>query len=80
MEVIIMDSGLPIRNPDQLQLVGSSGGATDNGALILFDNFVVPFEGNIRFRSPNKMRTAVYDRVVTFQVNEPGRWVLRIDL
>ncbi|GAA4440512.1 hypothetical protein GCM10023188_37850 [Pontibacter saemangeumensis] len=39
-----------------------------------------PFEGNIRFKAPNKLGTVVYDREVRFKVNEPGQWTLRIDL
>jgi hypothetical protein len=73
-ELVIMDSGVNLRNPESLQMIGSSG------SHIGFENYVVPFEGRIRFRSPNKMNTAIYEREITFKVNEPGRWVVKIDI
>lgn len=79
-EFIIMDSGINIRNPQDLQMIGSSGSQTNDGSRIIFENFVVPFEGTIRFKSPNKMNTVVYERVVSFKINEAGSWVVRIEI
>ncbi|WP_276498124.1 hypothetical protein [Pontibacter litorisediminis] len=79
-ELVIMDSGLALRNPQDLLMVGSSGSQTSDGSRIIFENFVLPFEGTVRFKSPNKMNTVIYERVVNFKINEAGRWVVRIDI
>lgn len=80
VEVVIMDGGLNLRSPEDLQMIGSSGAPVSNNSHIGFDNVVLPFSGSIRFKSPNKMKTVIYDREVNFKINEPGRWVLRIDI
>ncbi len=80
VEIVVMNSGMPIRNLDDLQLIGSSGTTVSSNNFVGFDNINLPFEGNIRFKAANKLGTAVYDREVRFVVNDPGRWVLRITL
>ncbi|MFD2248134.1 hypothetical protein [Pontibacter ruber] len=80
VEVVIMGSGAPIRNPDDLQLLGNSGSPVTAGSYMGFDQINLPFEGTVRFKAPNKLNTVVYDREVRFAVNEPGYWVLKIDL
>lgn len=80
VEVVVMSSGTPIRNVEDMQMTGNSGTTTSAGSYMGFDNVSVPFEGNIRFKAPNKMNTAVYDREVRFEVDEPGKWTLRIDI
>ncbi|WP_139307977.1 hypothetical protein [Pontibacter flavimaris] len=79
-ELVIMDSGLPLRNPQDLQMTGSSGSQVSDGSHILFENFGLPFEGTVRFKSPNKMNTVIYERVISFKINEAGRWVVRVDI
>lgn len=79
-ELVIMDSGLPIRNPQDLQMIGSSGSQISDGSRIIFENFVLPFEGTVRFKSPNKMNTVIYERVINFKINEVGSWVVRVEL
>jgi len=80
VEILIMNSGAPVRNIEDLQMVGSSGSPVSSSSYNGFDNVTFPFEGNIRFKASNKMGTAVYDREVRFKVNEPGHWTLRVDL
>ncbi|WP_266204344.1 hypothetical protein [Pontibacter kalidii] len=79
-ELVIMDSGLMLRDPQDLQMIGSSGSQLSDGSRILFENFVLPFEGTVRFKSPNKMNTVIYERVISFKVNEAGRWVVRVEI
>ena len=79
-ELVIMDSGLALRNPQDLQMEGSSGSQTSDGSRIIFENFVVPFEGTVRFKSPNKMNTVIYERVINFKINEAGSWIVNVDL
>jgi hypothetical protein len=85
-ELVFMDSGVNLRNPENLQMIGSSGSQLSSGSHIGFDNYVVPFEGRIRLRSPkssdrlNRMNTAIFEREIIFKVNEPGRWVVKICL
>ncbi|WP_242927635.1 hypothetical protein [Pontibacter vulgaris] len=80
VEIEVINSGQPIRNLDDLQLLGSSGTPVSSNNFLGFDNIILPFEGNIRFKAANKLGTVVYDREVRFVVNDPGRWVLRITL
>lgn len=80
IEVILKDAGLPVQGLEDLQLAGSSGGLVTTGSYLGFDNVVYPFEGTIRFKSPNKLRSVVYERLVTFKVEQPGNWVVRVDL
>jgi hypothetical protein len=79
IEVVVMDGGMPVRNLEDLQMLGSSGSNTALSNFQGFDNYSLPFEGYIKYRSVNKMGSVVYDREVRFVVNEPGKWVLRID-
>lgn len=80
VEVVIMSSGVALRDVVDMRMVGSSGTPLSSSSYIGFDNVSFPFEGNIRFKASNKMGTVVYDREVRFEVNEPGRWTLRVDL
>jgi hypothetical protein len=80
VEVVIMGSGAPLRSPDDLSLIGSSGSPVTAGSYMGFDQINVPFEGTIRFKAPNKLNTVVYDREVRIAINEPGYWMLKIDL
>ena len=80
VEVVIMSSGVALRDVEDMRMVGSSGTPLSSSSYIGFDNVSFPFEGNIRFKASNKMGTVVYDREVRFEVNEPGRWTLRVDL
>ncbi|PTX19408.1 hypothetical protein C8N40_104139 [Pontibacter mucosus] len=79
-ELVIMDGGLAVRNPQDLQMIGSSGSQISDGSRIIFENFVLPFEGTVRFKSPNKMNTVIYERVINFRINEAGSWVVRVEL
>ncbi|WP_162425662.1 hypothetical protein [Pontibacter pudoricolor] len=79
VEVVVMDGGMPVRNLEDLQMIGSSGSSTALSNFQGFDNYSLPFEGYIKYRSVNKMGSVVYDREVRFVMNEPGKWVLRID-
>lgn len=80
VEVVIMNSGVTMRNIEDMQMIGSSGSPMSSSSYIGFDNVVFPFVGNIRFKAPNKLGMVVYCREVRFKVNEPGRWTLRVDL
>lgn len=80
VEVVIMSSGVTLRNVEDMQMIGSSGSPMSSSTYMGFDNVTFPFEGNIRFKAPNKLGTVVYDREVRFKVNEPGHWTLRVDL
>ena len=80
VEIVVMEGGTPLRNLEDLQMTGSSGSSTALNNFQGFDNFSLPFEGYIKFRSVNKMGSVVYDREVRFVLNDPGKWVLRMDL
>ena len=80
VEIVIMNSGITLRNVEDMQMIGSSGSPMSSSTYMGFDNVNFPFEGNNRFKAPNKLGTVVYDREVRFKVNEPGQWTLRIDL
>ncbi|NEM98687.1 hypothetical protein [Pontibacter burrus] len=80
IEVVVMDSGLPLRNISELQLMGSSGSTVSLSNFQSFENVTLPFEGTVRFKSANKMGTVVYDREVRFIITEVGTWLLRIDV
>ena len=80
IEVVVIESGLPLSNLEDLQLIGSSGSTQSLHNFQSFENVTLPFEGFIKFRSANKMNSAIYDREVRFFINDPGKWVLRIDL
>ena len=80
VEVVIVSAGVTLRGVEEMQMVGSSGTPLSSNSYIGFDNVSFPFAGNIRFKASNKMGTVVYDREVRFEVNEPGRWTLRVDL
>lgn len=80
VEVVIMSSGVTLRNVEDMQMIGSSGSPMSSSTYMGFDNVTFPFERNIRFKAPNKLGTVVYDREVRFKVNEPGHWTLRVDL
>ncbi|WP_347158292.1 hypothetical protein [Pontibacter chitinilyticus] len=80
VQVQITRLGSQIGSVEDLQLTGSSGATMTNGSFTGFDNINLPFEGSVRFRAANKMNSAVYDREVKFVVEEPGKWVLRIEI
>ena len=79
VEILVMESGMPLRNLDNLQMIGSSGSTVSTSNYQGFENISLPFEGYVKYSSRNKMGTVVYDREVRFVMNEPGKWVLRID-
>ncbi|HEY4650317.1 MAG TPA: hypothetical protein VIG72_02835 [Pontibacter sp.] len=80
IEVVVMDSGVPLRNLLDLQMTGSSGSTESLSNYQAFRNVSLPFEGYIKFKSANKMGTVVYDREVRFTITEAGKWQLRIDV
>jgi hypothetical protein len=80
VDVIVMQAGRVLRNVEDLQLVGNSGNPINSGNFIGFENMIIPFEGTVRFKSPNLMGTTMQDREVRFTIMEKGRWVLKLDL
>ncbi len=80
VEIIVMSSGMPVHTAEDLQLIGNSGTTVSSGSYMGFDNISVPFEGYVRFKAPNKMKTVLYDREVRFVVTEPGHWTVRVDI
>lgn len=79
VEIVVMESGMPLRNLDNLQMIGSSGSTVSTSNYQGFENISLPFEGYVKYSSRNKMGTVVYDREVRFIMNDPGKFVLRID-
>ncbi|MHA6248959.1 hypothetical protein ACXYMU_13530 [Pontibacter sp. CAU 1760] len=80
VEVLVMSQGMKVRNIEDLQMIGSSGTPVITTNYTGYDYVSFPFEGNVRFKAPNKLGTMVYDREVRFTVTEPGRWVIKLDL
>jgi len=53
VEIVITSSGMPMRDVQDLQMIGSSGSPVSSGSYIGFDNVTFPFEGNVRFKASN---------------------------
>jgi hypothetical protein len=80
LEVVVMRSGVPVRNLEDFNIMGNSGNPVTSGNYFGMDNINFPFQGNVRFAATNKLNTVKYTREVSFEISEPGYWVLRITI
>ena len=56
----------------------SSGTEFNMGSDIGYADMSLPYRINIRFDTPNKMRTAILKVVVTVEITKPGDWIIEI--
>ena len=80
VEVMVVRSGVPFRNLEDFTIMSNSGTPVTSGNYLGIDNANFPLQGSIRFAAMNKLNTVKYSREVSFEITEPGYWVLRITI
>ncbi len=64
---------------EDLNLVGSSGVEFNYGSITGFQNVNFPFQCKLTYKSWNPLQTVLYDRVLEFEISEPGSWEIKIE-
>jgi hypothetical protein len=64
--------------PEDIQLAGNSGSTIFSMPRVGYEDVIFPFQGSIRYKAWNKLRTAQIEILLEIEISQPGSWVVEI--
>jgi hypothetical protein len=63
---------------EDFRVIGSSGKETIINSKIGYENVSFPFNGTVKYRTWNKLRTAKFEVFLEIEIMEPGNWIIEM--
>lgn len=81
IEIRITRNAVRWNGYQNMVMMGNPGVEYNSGNQVGYKNIAVfPFEGSVSMRVPNLFNSSSYAVLFEFQINEPGRWIVTIDV
>jgi hypothetical protein len=74
IKVEFLQNGRTNHTIEDLIIYGSSGDEQSISSYVSWKNVVFPFQGNIRYKTKNKIKTSTTDVLFEFEIIKPGKW------